>query len=155
MRDPERPRRRLNRRFHVRSKVSSSGCVLKRRPRCIKICADGDKDDPWLPYADLRQSVSKGEHVDVSLEQGDEDKGNRDTFGILDNEGRSITVAATAPEAPRKVSLSGLKQADVSNTVSARVSATVTIVSYYVYLSFFQEKMYLEQTCSFFSKNSL
>ena len=102
--------------------------MLKRRLRCIKICADGDRSralasarGPWTSGA------SRGEHVDVLPEVGDEDNAESwHFFGAFDSEGRSISVAATAPEAPGKMSLSGLKRAHVSNTLSARVSVTVT-----------------------------
>ena len=60
-------------------------------------------------------------------EVGDED--NEESwhlFGILDNEGRSITVAATAPEVPGKVTFLGLEHPDVSDTIFARLCDTVT-----------------------------
>ena len=60
-------------------------------------------------------------------EVGDEDNAESwHLFGILDNEGRSITVAATAPEVPGKVTFLGLKHAGVSDAASARVCDTVT-----------------------------
>ena len=95
---------------------------------CITISADGDRSRA-LASARGPQTAggSGGEHVDVSPEVGDEDNAESwHFFGILDSEGRSITVAATAPEAPRKVPLSGLKLANVNNAAFARVSATVT-----------------------------
>ena len=47
-------------------------------------------------------------------------------FGLFDNEGRSIMIAAAAPEGPWKVPTSGLKQADDDDMMSAHVSVTET-----------------------------